>query len=85
MLGSGGTLRSEAADDLVSLVRTLFSLQHPIMAEELSLVPKNSYGEIEEVWGKWMGGKRKWIAAQNAAAATDYQQVATQLSDLLDV
>jgi len=76
---------SEPADDLVSLVRSLFYLQHPFMEVELSAVPQNSYEAIESVWDKWMKSKIKWIAAQDSAVAADYQRVKMQLSDLLDI
>ena len=70
---------------MISLVRSLFYLQHPFMEVELSAVPQNSYEAIESVWDKWMKSKIKWIAAQDSAVAADYQRVKMQLSDLLDV
>jgi serine/threonine protein kinase len=69
------------ADDLVSLVRSMFAIKHPSFAAQLWEVQDEQ--DILECWGRVMATHQAWQAAQAEAEQGSYEGLAIELTRLM--
>ena len=77
-------VKAGAADDLESLVKTVFALTHPTMIPELHVLPIDDFSAIIALWQSWMGIRDSWKPVLAAAKAGHHDQVAIRLSQLME-
>jgi len=83
-LAAGSDVARTPQDDLESLVKCFFFLTHQWEARELALVERYAFEAIAHVWEGWLRGRHAWQRIINAAAACDYDAVATGLVERLE-
>ena len=79
------------ADDLVSLVKSMFALRHPDFRRQLEGTPSEDFDGIArealQLWDAWLGegsGRPQWRAAEAKAQECDYEGVGSALDALLE-
>jgi hypothetical protein len=82
--GTAGGVEVSAADDLVSLVRSLYALQHPAAQEQLRVLPRADAAAALQFWDDALASRPRWREAVAAAAAAKYGRVRKLLQDLLE-
>ena len=73
-----------AADDLESLVKTVFALKHPTMIPKLHALGIEDYDAVTALWQSWMGIRESWEPVLAAARAEDHNRVSKYLSQLME-
>jgi hypothetical protein len=71
------------ADDLVSLVRCMFAVQHPAAQAQLGLLRGND-AAVAKFWEGALDSRRRWRQAEAAAAKCAYGRLRTLLRELLE-
>jgi serine/threonine protein kinase len=81
--GGAPSIASAPADDLVSLVRSVFAMVHPSLQLELSLLGSDNPAVVLQFWQGQMALRTRWLQAQQAAEACSYDAVKEELQGLL--
>lgn len=79
-----GSILVRPADDLQSLVKSVFVLTHPSEMRQLNSADRHNIGCISTLWSSWLEGRPTWTAIMEAAAAGDYAAVKEKLSSWLE-
>ena len=74
-ISGGEAPRVGFADDLESLVKSVFALRHATIVPELHRVDGDDYAAIDAVWQSWLGIRAAWEPAMTAAQAGDHDEV----------
>ncbi len=72
------------ADDLVSLVRCMFTVLHPDAHQELRSLRRGDAQEVLHFWRRMMATRPAWRAAMRVAALGRYHAVSVTLARLLE-